>query len=404
MALTPEQQALDFDPELQGLSRERKLAELLMAKGAQGQPQGQMISGYYVAPSWSQQLNPMANALAGEAVSNRADVKETQLAQALRQQKGEALQTFQQLMSKPETRGQAMQYAASNRFLQPVVSEMMKPQKLGEGENLVMPSFGGGEPISLAGGGAKVAPEVRQAMQTLGINKPLDQLNPQELNAVRNEIYQVKRAGAPSTTVTMGKSIAGEIGPMMKDAQAVAQAAVKTEDSANRIIEAVNSNKLYTGTGANIRLGAAQVANTLGVGGNSLEEKISNTRKTMQGLAELTLQGRQQMRGQGQITNQESELAERAISGNINFTPAEIKLLANAAKRSADYTYNTYQAKVGEMARNTDTAGLVPYYQVPRMGQQTAQTINAQDQEALNWANANPNDPRAAKIKQRLGQ
>jgi hypothetical protein len=85
MALTPEQEALDYNPELQGLSRERKLAELLMAKGMQ-QPQGQMISGYYVAPSWSQQLNPMANVLAGEAISGRADTKQTEYAAALRTQ------------------------------------------------------------------------------------------------------------------------------------------------------------------------------------------------------------------------------------------------------------------------------------------------------------------------------
>lgn len=99
MALTPEQEALDFNPELQGLSRERKLAELLMAKGMQ-QPQGQMISGYYVAPSWSQQLNPMANVLAGEAISGRADTKQTQLAEMLRV-KGDAaakdvMDTYQQ--------------------------------------------------------------------------------------------------------------------------------------------------------------------------------------------------------------------------------------------------------------------------------------------------------------------
>jgi hypothetical protein len=31
-----------------------------------------------------------------------------------------------------------------------------------------------------------------------------------------------------------------------------------------------------------------------------------------------------------------------------------------------------------------------------------APTLSAQDQEALNWANANANDPRAAKIKARL--
>jgi hypothetical protein len=85
MALTPEQEALDYNPELQGLSRERKLAELLMAKGLQ-QPQGQMISGYYVAPSFAQQLNPMANVLAGQAVGERADTKQLQLAQALKEQ------------------------------------------------------------------------------------------------------------------------------------------------------------------------------------------------------------------------------------------------------------------------------------------------------------------------------
>lgn len=205
MALTPEQQALDFDPELQVLSRERKLAELLMAKGAQGQPQGQMISGYYVAPSWSQQLNPMANALAGEAVSNRADVEQARLAEALRGQKGQALQTFQQLMAKPETRSQAMQYAASNRFLQPLVSDLMKPQKLAADENLVMPSIGGGEPINLASGGAKIAPEVRQAMQLLGINKPVEQLTPQELQAVNTKTMQLNQSKGTNINVNTGQ-------------------------------------------------------------------------------------------------------------------------------------------------------------------------------------------------------
>jgi hypothetical protein len=84
MALTPEQQAMDFNPELQDVSRQQKLAELLMAKGAQGQPQGQMISGHYVAPSWAQQLNPIANVLAGQAVGSRADTEQAKMAETLR--------------------------------------------------------------------------------------------------------------------------------------------------------------------------------------------------------------------------------------------------------------------------------------------------------------------------------
>lgn len=154
MALTPEQQALDFNPELQDISRERKLAELLMAQGLQGQPQGQMISGRYVAPSWSQQLNPLANVIAGQAIGERADTQQTKLAEALRQQKGEALSTFQQLMAKPETRGQAMQYAASNRFLQPLAAKLAEGMKLGEGEKFVMPGMDG-QSVEIASGGAK---------------------------------------------------------------------------------------------------------------------------------------------------------------------------------------------------------------------------------------------------------
>ena len=205
MALTPEQQAMDFNPELQDVSRERKLAELLMAQGLTQQPQGQMISGRYVAPSWTQMLNPIANVAAGQAIGERADTKQTQMAEALRQEKGKALSTFQQLMGNPETRGQAMQFASTNRFLQPLVGEMMKPQKLGAEENLVMPSFAGGEPINLASGGAKVAPEVRQAMQLLGINKPVEQLNPQELQAVNAKTVQLKQAGANNLNINTGQ-------------------------------------------------------------------------------------------------------------------------------------------------------------------------------------------------------
>jgi hypothetical protein len=99
MALTPEQQALDFNPELQDVSRQRKLAELLMSQGMQ-QPQGQMISGHYVAPSWTQQLNPIANILAGQAVGERADTKQMEMATALRTQGDAAVQkvmkTFEQ--------------------------------------------------------------------------------------------------------------------------------------------------------------------------------------------------------------------------------------------------------------------------------------------------------------------
>ena len=160
MALTAEQQALDYNPELQDISRQRKIADLLMSKGLE-QPQGQMISGRYVAPSWSQNLQTLANAAIGSGLSSSLDEKQAKLAEALRAKKGEELSTFQELMSKPETRGQAMQYAAKSTTLQPLIAELMKPQKLGEGENIVMPNLGGGEPLQIAGGGVKKTTDQR---------------------------------------------------------------------------------------------------------------------------------------------------------------------------------------------------------------------------------------------------
>ena len=114
MALTPEQQAMDFNPELQDVSRERKLAELLMAQGLTQQPQGQMISGRYVAPSWTQMLNPIANVAAGQAVGERADTKQTELATALRGKKLQVQQAIQEKIDKGDLKG-ALAIATQNQ-------------------------------------------------------------------------------------------------------------------------------------------------------------------------------------------------------------------------------------------------------------------------------------------------
>ena len=317
----------------QALNRQQQLASMLMQQGQQ-QPQGQMVSGRYVAPSFFQNILPLVQTGVGAYKVKQGDVEAAKLAEQLRQGRESEKQAALQAIQKGDIAGA-----------------------------LALPNvYGGTTPFQ--GALVKAAiPETPAAIREF----EYAQKNPEFAG------YQVglKRAGAPTTMVSMGKSIAGEVGPIMKEAQGIVQVAVKTEDSSNRITQALDTNKLFTGPTANVRLGAAQMANTLGIGGNTLEEKIGNTRQAMQGLAQLTLQGRQQMRGQGAITENESKLAERAVSGDINFTPVEIRQLADAAKRASEYTYNNYQTKLQNMAKNPDTAGLVPYYEVPRMVQPT---------------------------------
>lgn len=176
------------------------------------------------------------------------------------------------------------------------------------------------------------------------------------------------KAGASNTSIKvenkMGEGLASQVGPMMKDSVSAAEGAAKQIDAANRIISAVDSNKMFAGTGAELRLTAAQLGDTLGIGGNTNSEKIANTRQALQGLSQLTLQGRAQMRGQGAITESESKLAERATSGDISMTPGEIKQLANAAKRAANYMQAEHTRKVQVIKANPDLAGMAPFYDV----------------------------------------
>ncbi len=183
-------------------------------------------------------------------------------------------------------------------------------------------------------------------------------------------------AGAARTSVQfnnkMGESLAGQIGPMMKDSQASADAAVKQVQAANSIDAALNSGKVITGPTANARLSLAQLADTLGMGGADQKAKLESTRAVLQGLAQLALQGRQQMRGQGAITESESKLAERAISGDLSMTPAELRVLTNAARRAGQYVHAEHQRKVQAVSDNPDYSPMVPFYSVPELPQQQA--------------------------------
>jgi hypothetical protein len=216
------------------------------------------------------------------------------------------------------------------------------------------------------------------------INQPF--LRDQNGNLVPNTPFQQfqlqkSKAGASQTNVRvdnkMGESLAGQIGPMMKDSQAAADAAVKQIQAADSIDAALASGNIITGSGANTRLSVAQMADTIGIGGASQKEKLANTRQALQGLAQLTLQGRQQMRGQGAITESESRLAERAVSGDLSFTPAELQVLTNSARRAGRYSYDEHSRKVKTLSDNPDYAAMVPFYSVPPLPTQQAAPAQA---------------------------
>lgn len=186
--------------------------------------------------------------------------------------------------------------------------------------------------------------------------------------------YQMRKAKAGATSIStktevkMGESLAAQVGPILKESLAAAQGAQGQIDAADRILKAADTQKLFTGPLASKRLSLAQIGQAFGIGGKDDAEKIANTRQLVRGWAELTLQGRKQMSGQGQITNQESSLAEKATSGDIDsLTMGEIGIVANASKRVAQHTIQNHQRLVAKTRADKNTAGLADYYDLTPM-------------------------------------
>lgn len=390
--------------DLQTLNRQQQFAQGLMNQGLQGQPQGQMVSGFYVKPSITQALNPLAQALTGAYLGNKAEAKGKELATALRGKQQEAVQNYiQALQSTPAQEGgiqgpngqmttqttpdmynadmslnpaykqvapvaakspdyNAAFQAATSPYapapLQAAGYEMLKPQKLGEGETLQRFNFNNGQFTPLASGGEKLPTEYKEYQKAAEGGFKGTFFDYQQA---------LKRAGASNVSVRTGNSLAEQIGPMMKESAAQTVGAMKTADAADQILGALKTGNIIAGPGANVRLPLAQVANMVGAGGKDEAEKLANTRVMVQNLAKLTLAGRQQMHGEGAISNSESGIAERAMSGNIDLTAGEIAQLANAAKRSAAYQVQSHNQRLKVMESNPETRGLAPYYQVNGM-------------------------------------
>jgi hypothetical protein len=86
----------------QQLNRQQQMAQMLMQQGGQ-QPQGQMVSGRYVAPSFFQNVLPLAQMYAGTRMAEKGDKKALDLAAALRTRYGDELSQYQNLMNPKPT-------------------------------------------------------------------------------------------------------------------------------------------------------------------------------------------------------------------------------------------------------------------------------------------------------------
>ena len=158
---------LTDNPEALDISRQRKLAEMLTLKAFE-QPQGNMISGRYVAPSWSQQLAPLVSGIAGQAMGKKLDEKQLALAEALRGKNAEDIQKYAELQKTDPAKAIQFGLSSQNPTLKALVAEDLKTQKYGEGEVGTRRNIATGEIETVGKGGAKYHAPTSVDMGTLG--------------------------------------------------------------------------------------------------------------------------------------------------------------------------------------------------------------------------------------------
>jgi hypothetical protein len=88
---------LDMFEKQQELNRQQRMAQALMQQGQQ-MPQGQMVSGRFVPPSFFQNIAPLVQTYLGSRMAEQGDKQALDLAKQLRQRYGDELREFRSLM------------------------------------------------------------------------------------------------------------------------------------------------------------------------------------------------------------------------------------------------------------------------------------------------------------------
>ena len=175
-------------------------------------------------------------------------------------------------------------------------------------------------------------------------------------------------AASMKVEVKTGESLAKEIGPMMAESRAAALGSLETVDAATRIGQAIEKGQVTLGPLATMRNKTAQFMQVLGAIGKDTQEQLVNTRNVIRGLAQFAVAARKALKGQGQVSDWEGKLIQRAESGEIDdFTLPELKDFIAVTERLSRRQYTQHQYNLDKMRSREDLKGVAPFYEVPDM-------------------------------------
>lgn len=395
------------------IARQQKLADMLWQQGAQ-QPQGQVVSGQYVKPSPLQYLGNLANQYVSNKTSEAATQAQLDLVTKLRGKQEEAVQNYMNAMqSTPAQEGgiqgpngmttqttpdmynadmslnpqykQVAPVAAQNPDyykafkaatspyapapLQSAGYEMLKPQKLGEGETLNRFNFANGQLTPYASGGEKLPTEYKEYQKAIS-----DPNQPYKGSFFQYQ-QDLKRASANQNTINMppvesaynaafGKGVA-EQDLALKN---IAEGAKTTVANIGRQKQILDSGKFFSGKAANIQNELANFGTALGVTGKDGQEKAANTQSLIGGSAGITLdniKGSGLGAGQG-FTDKDLQFLQDAKSFKITWNKENIARVLDLQERAAIEGAKKWNNRYGQIQKTATGPINVQGVEVPK--------------------------------------
>jgi hypothetical protein len=131
--------------EQQQLNRQQQMAQMLMQQGMQ-QPQGQMVSGRYVAPSFFQYAAPLAQMYAGTRMAEQGDKRALALAEQLRKGKEQETQAIMEQL-KPRDVQTEMAGPYTGNVPMPTATQTLPPDLQAATQLALQSRFGAGKEL-----------------------------------------------------------------------------------------------------------------------------------------------------------------------------------------------------------------------------------------------------------------
>jgi len=424
--LSPEQQI-----QQQQIARQQKMAELLMQQGQQT-PQGQMVGNRYVAPSFFQYAAPLLQSYVGRKELEKVEQRQLDLAKQLRADEISAMTDYMQQKqgrpAQPAPTGYELidagtpaipanpQAALANLYTNPRATQAQRQfafQKMNEGPMKVSAEDVLLDPTTLKpiyqGAGKPRAPLQIDTGTAIELRDPanptivLERIPKSQMPTAGQVIEREDGTFLVDTRTGQAKPVVGPQGQSLVGGKPL------TETQSNAVafgMRAVESNKIatdlenkgVTNTGV-IRTVIGGTVSGTPIIGEKLEQ---NVRSTFNVLPEFA--------GGPSPEQQQNDQARR------NFISAVLRKESGAAISPTEYVNEErkYFPQLGDsdkvIKQKQDARKLAIQALEAQAGPsgkrliEKGRELSTQDQEALNWANSNPTDPRSAQIKQRLGR